>query len=159
MFSQNEAIRNVAIATAAQWKETLGVEVDLVDMEFRAFLVARHDRTRWDVVIDGWNADYADPGNFLELFRSGGVQNDPGLADAEFDRLLDAAANEPSPERRLALLASAERRLLADEVVAPLYFPVTRRLVKPYVEGAMLNPMNHNYSKYLRLLPRPLPAS
>jgi oligopeptide transport system substrate-binding protein len=159
LFNQNEAIRNVAIASAAQWKEALGVEVELVDMEFRAFLAARHDRTRWDVVIDGWNADYADPGNFLELFRTGGVQNDPGLADPEFDGLLDAAANEPSPERRLTLLASAEKRLLADGVVAPVYFPVTRRLVKPYVDGAILNPMNHNYSKYLRLLPRPMPTS
>jgi oligopeptide transport system substrate-binding protein len=157
LYNQNEAIRNVAIATAAQWKEALGVETELVDMEFRAFLVARHDRTRWDAVIDGWNADYADPGNFLELFKTGGVQNDPGLADPEFDRMLDAAASEASPERRLTLLASAERRLLADQVVVPLYFPVTRRLVKPYVEGAILNPMNHNYSKYLRLLPRPTP--
>lgn len=159
LYSQNEAIRNVAIATAAQWKEALGVETELIDMEFRAFLAARHDRTRWDVIIDGWNADYADPGNFLELFKSGGVQNDAGLADAEYDRLLDAAANEASPEKRLTLLAEAEKRLLADGAIAPLYFPVTRRLVKPYVDGAILNPMNHNYSKYLRLLSRPIPQS
>jgi oligopeptide transport system substrate-binding protein len=147
------------VAAAAQWRTALGVEAEFVDLEFRAFLAARTDRSRWDVVVAGWNADYADPGNFLNVFRTGAPQNDPGLSDPEYDGLLDTASNEPDPAARLAELAVAERRLLASSAVAPVYFAVSRRLVKPYVSGALLNPMNHNYSKYLALGPRPAPGS
>jgi oligopeptide transport system substrate-binding protein len=159
LYNQNDTIRNLAVAAAAQWRTALGVEAEFVDLEFRAFLAARTDRSRWDVVVAGWNADYADPGNFLNVFRTGAPQNDPGLSDPEYDGLLDTASNEPDPAARLAELAVAERRLLASSAVAPVYFAVSRRLVKAYVSGALLNPMNHNYSKYLALGPRPAPGS
>jgi oligopeptide transport system substrate-binding protein len=147
----DDTLRKVAIAVAAMWHEALGVDTTLADLEYRAFLALRDDRERWDVLSHGWNADYPDPGNFLGIFTRGSAQNDAHLADGEFERLLAAAAADPDGARRLEELAAAERRLLADYAVAPLYFPVSRRLVKPRVAGAVLAPMNHNYSKYLSL--------
>lgn len=155
LYSQAETIRNISIAAAAQWHEVLGVEVTLNDLEFRAFMAKRSDRESWDVLIDGWNADYPDPGNFLDLFRHNGPQNDPGIADADYDGLLDQALAEADPARRLNLYRTAEERLLGTYAVTPLYFMVSRRLVKPYVAGATLSPMNHNYSKHLSLIARP----
>ena len=149
----DDTLRRVAIAVAAMWHETLGVDTTLADLEYRAFLATRNDRTRWDVLSHGWNADYPDPGNFLGIFARGSAQNDAHLADGEFEQLLAAAAADPDGARRLEELAAAERRLLADYAVVPLYFPVSRRLVKPRVGGAILAPMNHNYSKYLSLRP------
>jgi oligopeptide transport system substrate-binding protein len=145
------SLRLVAIAVGAMWHEVLGVDTSFAEFEYRAFLANRDDRNRWDVLSHGWNADYPDPGNFLGIFTRGSARNDAHLADAEFDRLMASAAADPDGARRLGLLAMAERRLLADYAVAPLYFVVTRRLVKPRVEGAVLAPMNHNYSKYLSL--------
>ena len=147
----DDTLRRVAIAVAAMWHEALGVDTTLADLEYRAFLATRDDRARWDVLSHGWNADYPDPGNFLGIFTRGSAQNDAHLADGEFERLMAAAAADPNGARRLEALADAERRLLADYLIAPLYFVVTRRLVKPRVAGAILAPMNHNYSKYLSL--------
>jgi oligopeptide transport system substrate-binding protein len=153
LYNHNEAIHNLTVALAAEWQEALPVEVEFVELEFQAFMAARRDRAHWDVVVAGWNADYADPGNFLGVFRSASEANDPGLRDAPYDGLLDQAAREADPAHRLELLAQAERRLLDLNVMTPLYYAVSRRLVKPYVEGAVLNPMNHNYSKFLVLRP------
>ena len=153
LYSQAETIRNVSIAAAAQWHEVLGAQVELEDMEFRAFIAKRGERASWDVLVDGWVADYPDPGNFLELFRSNGPQNDPGMHDADYDRLLDLATAQPDPARRLELYRNAEQRLLASYAVAPVYYIVSRRLVRPGVEGATLSPMNHNYTKHLSLKP------
>ena len=153
LYSQSDTIRNVSIAAAEQWHAVLGAEVELNDMEFRAFLAKRAERAAWDVLIDGWNADYPDPGNFLELLRSRGPQNDPGYADPGYDRLLDEAAAEADPARRLAIYGAAERRLLASYAVAPVYYMVSRRLVRTRVEGATLSPMNHNYTKHMSLKP------
>jgi oligopeptide transport system substrate-binding protein len=153
----DDTLRRVAIAVIAMWHEALGVDTELVELEYRAFLATRSDRASWDVRSHGWNADYPDPGNFLGIFRRGSPQNDAYLDDPEFDRRMAAAAAEPDGARRLELLAAAEQRLLGDHAVAPLYFPTTRRLVKPWVEGAVLAPMNHTYSKYFSLRTRPGP--
>ena len=151
LYSEDEALRNTALTAAAAWKEALGVEVDLQQREFKTFLAERGDRTKWDVLVSGWGADFQDPSNFLEVFRGHAAANEPGLADSDFDRLLDLADAEPRASERLALLGSAERRLNDSYAVAPVYYPVLRRLVKPGVQGATLNPMGHNYSRTLRL--------
>jgi oligopeptide transport system substrate-binding protein len=151
LFSRNDSVHGVALAAAAQWKELLGVECDLRELEFRSFLAARADQSGWDISFDDWSADYPDAANFLDLFRSQSPQNNPRLADPELDRLLALADADPVAERRTAILQDAERRLLADDAIAPVYFTVTRRLVKPRVRGAELNPMNHNYSKFLEV--------
>jgi oligopeptide transport system substrate-binding protein len=148
IYAQGETVRNLVIAAAAQWHEALGVEVEPLALEFRSFLALRNDRSSWDVLVNGWNADYPDPGNFLEVFRAGGVQNDPALADAAYDGLLDRARDEADGGRRLAIYREAEQHLLATYAVTPVYFVATRRLVKPYVHGVVLNPMNHNYTKH-----------
>lgn len=148
---EDDTLRRVALAVTAMWHEVLGIEAAPVFLEYRAFLAAREQRADWDVISHGWNADYPDPGDFLGIFTSASPQNDARLADQEFDRLMAAAAGEADGEKRLALLAHAERRLLDDYVVAPIYYAVSRRLVSPRLEGAVLSPMNHNYTKYLSL--------
>jgi oligopeptide transport system substrate-binding protein len=154
LHPEEDTLNRVAIAVASMWQEALGVETTLVGLEYRAFLAARADRSGWEVLSHGWNADYPDPGNFLSIFTSGHAQNDAGLSDAPFDALMRSAAGQADSARRLELLTQAEARLLQTHAVAPLYFAVTRRLVKPTVAGAVLSPMNHNYSKYLSLRPQ-----
>jgi oligopeptide transport system substrate-binding protein len=147
----DDTLRRVALAVASMWRETLGVDVAPTFLEYRAFLAAREQRGDWDVISHGWNADYPDPGNFLSVFTSDSPQNDGRLTDAAYDRLLAELGLEADGARRLARLAQAEQALLDDYAIAPLYFAVSRRLVKPRVAGAVLSPMNHNYSKYLSL--------
>ena len=146
---EDDTLRKVALAVASMWHEALGVEATPVFLEYRAFLAAREQRGEWDVISHGWNADFPDPGNFLDIFASGSPQNDARLKDPDFDRLLAAVAGEADGARRLELLAGAEARLLDDYAVAPIYYAVSRRLVSPRIAGAVLSPMNHNYSKYL----------
>ncbi len=148
---EDDTLRKVALAVGAMWRDALGVEVEPTFLEYRAFLAAREQHASWDVLSHGWNADYPDPGNFLGIFTSANPQNDAHLADAAFDRLMAEASAEPDGARRLVLLAGAEKRLLDDYAVAPIYYAVSRRLVSPRIEGAILSPMNHNYSKYLSI--------
>jgi ABC-type oligopeptide transport system substrate-binding subunit len=39
--------------------------------------------------------------------------------------------------------------LLNDYPIIPVYFYTARRLVKPYLGGAEITPLNHTYSKHL----------
>ena len=148
-FNSGESIRRIMIAIAASWKQNLGVVTELVRDEFRVFLAGRKDRSRWDVARLGWYADYDDPASFLEVFSKDNSQNDPGYMSSEFNDLIDAARIEPNSDRRILLLQKSEEVMLNDYPIIPVYFYTARRLVKPYVGGAEITPLNHTYSKHL----------
>ena len=152
LLNSNPVIRRTAILTAAMWKETLGVETELTDEEYKVFLTSRRDKSRWDVARLGWNADFNDASNFLDTFRAHSSNNDPGYANPAFDALVDQAAATIDLEKRRHLLESAERVMLDDYPIVPLYFFVSKGLVKPYVRGFKPSPLNHMPSKALTLI-------
>jgi oligopeptide transport system substrate-binding protein len=137
---------------AAMWKEELGVETELIDEEFRVFLQSRHERNKWNVVRLAWSADYNDASSFLDVFRANSSSNDTGYSNPIFDGILDEASNSADPEIRRGLLEKAERIMLADYPAIPLYFYVSKRLVKPYVLGVKPNPLDRVGSKNLELV-------
>jgi oligopeptide transport system substrate-binding protein len=151
LFNANTAIKQTAILVAAMWKETLGVETVLSEEEYRVFLQSRHDKTRWEVVRLGWTADFNDASNFLDSFRTGSPNNDAGYASAPFDALLDLAARTADAQTRRKSLEAAERLMLSDYPILPLYYFVSKRLVKPYVHGVRPNPLDRVTTKSLSL--------
>jgi oligopeptide transport system substrate-binding protein len=153
LFNSNPAIKQTALMTAAMWKEELGIDTELTDEEFRVFLQSRHDKKRWEIVRLAWNADYNDASNFLDIFRANSPNNDTGYSNPSFDQILDRAANTADPGIRRDLLENAEKTMLADYPSIPLYFFVSKRLVKPYVQGVKPNPLDRVGSKELVILP------
>lgn len=151
LMNEGTTIRAIAIAIASMLKQTLGVETELVTEEYRVFLNSRKDTSRWDLARLSWVADYNDAGNFLDVLRSDSPNNDPGYVNDHYDSLLDAAASTPSAAQRKAALEEAERIMLSDYPIIPIYFYSTKRLIKPYVKGARTNPLNRLYSKNLYL--------
>src|SRR5690606_25539405 len=75
LYNENEFVQRVCVAVAAMWKEVLGVETELVQMEFKAYLEARADPAQWDVVRVGWTADYNDASTFLDTMLRDSPQN------------------------------------------------------------------------------------
>jgi len=150
LYNQNELIEKVCIAIAAMWKESLGVETELVQMEFKAYLAARADPAQWDVVRVGWTADYNDASTFLDTMAEGSPQNFGHWSSADYARLLESAANEADPAQRRGTLQQAESLMLGDYPLLPVYYYVTGRLVQPDVEAPAINPMFRTYSKNFR---------
>jgi oligopeptide transport system substrate-binding protein len=153
LFNSSPSIKQTAILVAAMWKQELGVDTVLTDEEFRVFLESRHDKHKWDVVRTAWTADYNDASSFLDVLRANSSNNDSGYSNPLFNKSLDEAANTPDPDIRRNLLATAERSMLDDYPIIPLYFFVSKRLVKPYVLGVKPNALDRVGSKDLSLLP------
>jgi len=151
LLNSNPSIKQTATLIAAMWRQELGIETTLTDEEFRVFLQSRRDKKRWDVVRLAWNADYNDASNFLDIFRSDSANNDTGYSNASFDAKLDTAAHTLDPDARRVLLESAEKTMLADAPAIPLYFFVSKHLVKPYVIGLRPNPFDRIRSQSLTL--------
>ena len=106
--TDNPRYRNLSLALRDMWRQGLGVPVELVSKESK---VMKESLRSGDFMVarGGWFGDYDDPRTFLEICRTGDGNNDRGYSCAEFDGLLEAAAREPDPARRLARLAEAER--------------------------------------------------
>jgi oligopeptide transport system substrate-binding protein len=153
LFNSSPSIKQTAVLVAAMWKETLGVETILSDEEFRVFLESRHNKLKWDIVRLAWTADYNDASSFLDILRSNSANNDTGYSNPLFDKILDEAANTADSSIRRRLLASAEQSMLDDYPIIPLYYFVSKRLVKPYVLGVKPNALDRVASKGLSLLP------
>jgi oligopeptide transport system substrate-binding protein len=153
LFNSSPSIKQIAVLVAAMWKEALGVDTILTDEEFRVFLESRHNKQKWDVVRLAWTADYNDASSFLENLRSNSSNNDTGYSNSLFDKFLDEAANTADSSIRRGLLAKAERSMLDDYPIIPLYYFVSKRLVKPYVLGVKPNALDRVSSKELSLLP------
>ncbi len=150
-FNTNDTNKRLAIAIASMWRNALGVETALLNEEFKVFLENRKARQVTQVYRAGWIADYADPSTFTDLLDSRAGLNDTGYHNPQYDRLVDAAAAETDPARRLAELASAEKLLLSDLPLIPLYDGVWLHLVKDYVRGYSPNVLGYAYSKDISL--------
>jgi oligopeptide transport system substrate-binding protein len=154
LLSSNEVIQKTAVLIAAMWQEVLGIEVELTTEEFQVFLQSRHDKSRWDIVRLAWTADFNDASSFLDVLRTVSPNNDMSYANLAFDHQLDEAAGQIDLVARREKLEAAERVMLNDYPIIPLYYFVSKRLIKPYVHGLVPSPLNHVPSKTLRLDPQ-----
>lgn len=134
-YNTSDNHRQMALAIAAMWKQNLGVKANIVNQEFKVFLDARTRKADTEVFRGAWIGDFQDPVNFLDILQSVNGQNDTGYADPDYDALLERAAAQTDPRRRMDLLREAEALMLEQQPVMPIYFYVSRRLVKPWVKG------------------------
>ena len=148
-YNTSENHKKIALAIASMWKQVLGVNVTLVNEEFRVFLQNRQQKAITQVFRAGWISDYNDPYSFLELFRTGDGRNDYGYSNSIFDAVLDEVGTERIRARRARLMFEAERVLLTDFAIIPIYSYVTKRLVDQHLKGWQNNVMDHHLTRYM----------
>lgn len=152
LYNTEDSHRVIAIAIASMWREVLGVETTITNQEWKVFLETRRQKKETEIYRAGWIGDYNDANTFAAMFLSTSEMNDSGYDNPRYDELIYEAASEVDLERRAQYLQEAERVLLEDLPIIPLYFYATTRLVKPWVAGLEQNIMNHHHSKDLRIL-------
>lgn len=143
--------RRLSLATAAMWRDVLGIQVRLRNEEWKVFVNNRKQKTITQAFRGGWIADVNDARNFLSNFQHGNVVNWSGFNDAQYDALMQQADQAGSLRDRAALMQQAEIRLLSNHALIPIYFYVSKHLVSPQVLGYEPNLLDHHPSRFLRL--------
>jgi len=131
----------VAEFMQAQWKQNLGITVQIRIQEQKTFLDARAKLQYKGLSRTGWSADYMDPFTFLGLYYTVGSNNGTGWFDPKYAALLDEANSTGDAHKRFELLAQAEKLALDAQPVMPLVTTSARWLKKPYVKGMYPNPV------------------
>lgn len=150
-YDTGDIHEKIAIAVTSMWRDALGIDVALKKMEWQYFLDTREQRSEWQIMRFAWFGDYNHASTFTNIFRTDDPQNLPGYASLDYDRLLDTASEDTDRRARAALTGIAEATLLADHPIAPLYFYVSKHLVRPGIGGFEPNVLDRHPSKYLFL--------
>jgi ABC-type oligopeptide transport system substrate-binding subunit len=150
-YNTSDTQQRIALAVQAMWRNVLGAQAQIVNVEFQVLLDQMREREVTEVFRSSWFGDYNDANTFLAIMQGASAANMPGYSNAEYDELMRSAGEQVDLDRRRLYLEEAERVLLADHVVIPLYFYVSKHLVKPEVEGWQDNILNYHYSQHLSL--------
>ncbi|MBT8087530.1 MAG: peptide ABC transporter substrate-binding protein [Gammaproteobacteria bacterium] len=151
-YNTSDTNKRIAVAIQSMWRDVLGVETTLINEEFQVLIANVRARQITEVFRSSWLGDYNDAHTFLGVMLSNASANTPGYASGEFDSLMQRAAEQTDRGRRRLYLEEAERVLLADHAVIPLYFYVSKHLVSPQVGGWGDNVLDYHYSQHLSLI-------
>ncbi len=139
-YNTAESNKQVAEFVQQQWKQNLGITVQLKNMEWKTYLKYRSAVEYTGMARAGWVGDYMDPYTFLSQFYSPKNDSSTGWWDQKYDDMLDAANNTKDPTKRFEKMAEAEFYMLQNQPVIPLSTNGTSWMKKPYVKGMYPNP-------------------
>ncbi len=132
------------------WEKTLGVEVEIQQVEWATYLQDLN-RRKFQIFALGWQADYPDPQDFLDiLFHSESETNHGAYSNSDVDALLEEARVEQDPNTRISLYNQAEQMIIDDAAWVPLWYDSERNLLlKPHVKDYRLVPMTIPKLRYV----------
>jgi len=133
LYNTNEGHKQIAEVIQQQWKRTLGIDIQLRNLEWGVYLTTVREMD-YDVARAGWIADYPDPNTWLDMFVTDGENNQTGWSNPQYDELITQSGQEGDASKRLVMLNEAETILTDERPILPVYFYVSVNMVQPYVK-------------------------
>lgn len=140
-YNSGEGHHKLAQTIQQQWKATFGIDVTLENLEWKVYL----DKLQQGDFMIGrmtYIADYNDPYTFLNPFKyKDGRLNHTCWFDDNYNALLEEAAKSSDNQHRLALLKTAELKLIHQMPAIPVYFLTNSFMRNPFLKGVYLSPI------------------
>ncbi len=134
LYNTSEAHKKIAQAAQEMWRVNLGVEFQLENVEFQVKL-DREKAGDYQISRAGWIGDYMDPITFIELWESSSSFNDAKYNNPEYDKLVKIAKTSGDKAERFDAMRKAEKIVMEDMPIVPVYFYTQPYAQKPYVTG------------------------
>ncbi|MEH6989232.1 peptide ABC transporter substrate-binding protein [Cytobacillus firmus] len=141
-YSTSDSHKKIAEALQQMFKENLGVEVKLANMEWNVF-AEEQKALKFQLSRSSFLADYADPINFLENFQTGHSMNRTGWSNEKYDQLIKDAKNEADEAKRFELMYEAEKILFEEMPIIPIHFYNQVYLYNDAVSGIVRHPVGY----------------
>jgi oligopeptide transport system substrate-binding protein len=139
-------------ALAQMWQQNLGITLTVENVEPDKYSDLIHAGQHGQLFSGGWCADYPDPENFADaLFHTGAQQNQSHYSNPQVDALLEQARTERDVSKRLQLYQQAEQMIVDDAAVLFTTHGLSHVLVKPYLQGYVLTPIDVPLERYLSI--------
>jgi len=139
LFNTNENHKKIAEAIQQMWKKNLGIEISLQNTEWQVYL-DREKSADFEITRAGWSPDYLDPMSFIDMFVTKGGNNKTGWGKAEYDGLVAEANSTSDQKARMEAMHKAEKILMDEMPVMPIYFYTNAGLIKENVKKVIVPP-------------------
>ena len=151
VYTTGEANKAIAEAIVEMWRVNLGITVLAENLEG----TVRRDRKNsgdYYISLDGWSTDYMDPYSFMEIMLTGNIYNRGRYSNAEYDRLINIAANSMDQSEREQAMEAAEKILITEDMgCIPLYNSIKAYVVNPKLKDVVMSLMGGIDFKYADL--------
>ena len=133
LYNTSESHKIIAEAIQQMWKETLGINCTLANQEWKVYLDNRTS-LNYEVARAGWIGDYTDPMTFIDMWVTDGGNNDTGWSNPQYDEFVQKAKSTGDQKVRMQAMHDAEKILMDEMPIAPIYFYTRPELIKPYIK-------------------------
>ena len=142
---------NIAIELQDMWRDELGVQMDLRQVESKTFW-GLQSRLEYQISRSSWIGDYNDANTFLGMFTSDDGNNRTGWKNPQYDALIGEANQQTDPKKREQLFQQAETILVRDQLpIVPLYFYVGINYFNTNrIQGIYENILDDHSLQYIR---------
>ena len=147
LYNTSESHKKIAQAAQEMWRTALGIEIGLENVEFQVKL-DREKSGDYEISRAGWIGDFMDPMTFLDLWASDSSFNDVNYNNPQYDALLKEAKGTIDQDVRMENMREAEKMLMADMPVIPVYFYTQPYTVKSNVSGIIKVPIRYPVITY-----------
>lgn len=135
----SEGHKLVAEYMQREWQEKLGLKVEMISQEWKTYLKAT-TAGEYEIARMGWIGSFPDPeSEFVSLFQCDSPYNRARWCNQEFERTFREAQSVSDRKQRLALVREAERIMIEEAPIIPLYVYMQQHLQKPYVRDLAIN--------------------
>ncbi|MDI6893257.1 MAG: peptide ABC transporter substrate-binding protein [Bacillota bacterium] len=155
LSSDSSVAKKYAAAWQEMWKQNLGVEVQVDAVAFKV-RIDRMSKGDYDVCMAGWGADFNDPMTFIDMWVTGGGNNDAGYSNPKYDQLVKEAKATGDQAIRFRNMLECEKIIAEDLPIAPVWWPVWNFVEKPYLKGVIRHPVGPDLDwKYVTVEGKP----
>ena len=148
-YNTSDGHRRIAVAIQQMWKQALNINVRLSNQDWKVYL-SRIQALDYSIARAAWIGDYPDPNTFLICVTNGG-NNQTGWSNSQYDKLIASAASEADEKKRYQIFQQAEKLLMDESPIIPIY-TYTRVLLKhPQLKGWEPNILDIHPYKYVYL--------
>ena len=102
----------------------------------------------FDVVASGWSPDYNDPMTFLDMWTTNNGNNHTLWSNKKYDELINKALVTEDNSARMDVMAEAEKLLMEEMPVGPIYYRNRNALIRSNVKDVKISSVGPEYDFY-----------
>jgi oligopeptide transport system substrate-binding protein len=136
LYNTSETHKQIAEVIQQMWHDKLGINTTLVNQESKVFLQSRSGGN-FQIARSSWIGDYVDPMTFLDIWATGNGNNFTGWTNAQYDKFIDTAKTTLNTKVRYQAMHDAEKLLMNEMPIIPIYFYTRPYIIKPWVKGVL----------------------
>lgn len=143
IYSNSERNHKIAQALQEQWRVNWGIPINLQSYESKLYL-EKLKKGDFQMALGGWFADLSDPISYLEIFKDkNNGTNNTNWENPRYKNLLSESATESNPEKRAALLKEAEKILIEESPIIPVFHYTYNYASNPMITGVYFSDLGY----------------